>query len=96
MPSINELKGITSSQLGYTQVRIEAQPPAPFSGDPVPLSLPGNPAPNRGLIPIEYMYDFHVDRFHPDRPQFTRGTVDTNSFTRNTALLALSKTTQVF
>jgi hypothetical protein len=52
------------------------------------LSPSGNPAPNRGIVPIGNMYDFQISRFNPDTPYFVRGNVDTNLFTNNLALQA--------
>jgi len=67
-----------------------ANAPAPISGNITPLSPPGNPAPNRGLLPPEFMYDFATERFYPTGPQFVRGAVDTTTPVRNLALQAAS------
>ena len=63
-------------------------PKAPFGGYDTPFSPPGNSAPNRGLIPPEFVYDFASIRFYPEGPQFTRGSVDVNTPIRNLALQA--------
>lgn len=63
-------------------------PKAPFNGYDTPLSPPGNLAPNRGLLPPEFMYDFATQRFYPESFQFTRGSVDINTPIRNLALQA--------
>jgi len=63
-------------------------PSAPFDGNDTPLSPPGNPAPNRGVFPPEFTYDFQTARFYPDTAQFLRGAVDINTPIRNLALQA--------
>lgn len=56
-----------------------------------PLSNPGNPAPNRGLPPQDFVYDFQTARFFPDNHLFNRGYVETITPVRNLALQALIK-----
>jgi hypothetical protein len=56
-----------------------------------PLSMPGNPAPSRGLLPVELMYDFNIYRFNPESPHFIRGLVDVNNTIRDTALQAYAQ-----
>ena len=64
-------------------------PPVSAGTPPISnLSPSGNPAPNRGIVPIGNMYDFQINRFNPDTPYFVRGNVDANLFTNNLALQA--------
>lgn len=56
-----------------------------------PLSMPGNPAPTRGLLPPELMYDFDIARFNPESPRFFRGLIDVSNTIRDTALQAFAK-----
>lgn len=55
------------------------------------LSPEGNPAPNRGIIPIENMYDFQTARYFPETPYFVRGNVDVLLPIRNLALQAFTQ-----
>lgn len=66
------------------------RPMSPFDGNDSALSPWGNSAPNRGLLPPDFMYDFQTRNFYPDAFTFVRGTVDVSTPLRNTALQALS------
>lgn len=65
--------------------------PGAGTGPVTALSPTGNPAPNRGIVPIGNMYDFQIMQFNPDTPYFVRGNVDVNLFTNNLALQAYVK-----
>jgi hypothetical protein len=65
-------------------------PKAPFDGNDTQLSPQGNPAPNRGIFPPEFTYDFQTARFYPDSSTFVRGSVDLITPVRNLALQAAS------
>jgi hypothetical protein len=74
-----------------TELYSEPKPPkAPFDGGDSPLTPYGNPAVNRGVLPPDFTYDFQTRNFYPDAFTFVRGTVDTSTPLRNTALQALS------
>jgi hypothetical protein len=74
-----------------TEIQEQPTPPkAPFDPGPNPWSPWGNGAPNRGILPPDFMYDFQTKHFYPDAFTFVRGTVDTSTPLRNTALQALS------
>jgi hypothetical protein len=75
-------------------LRFSSPTPRPIPSPPVhstlSLSLHGNPAPTRGLLPVELTYDFYQQHFNPDGPNFTRGLADLSNTIRNTALQALA------
>ena len=74
-----------------TELYAEPKPPkAPFDGGQTPWSPYGNGAPNRGVLPPDFTYDFQTRNFYPDAFTFVRGTVDTSTPLRNLALQALS------
>jgi hypothetical protein len=55
------------------------------------LSPIGNIAPNRGIVPIQYMYDFDINRLFPASPTFVRGFLGIRALTQNLALQANTK-----
>lgn len=64
-------------------------PPGP--GEINASSPHGNPAPNRGIIPVDNMYDFQINRFFPDNAYFVRGNVNVTLGTQNLALQAYAQ-----
>jgi hypothetical protein len=56
------------------------------------LSAPGNPAPVRGIPPLEFVSDSDAKMFFPySAYSRSRGSVDVNTYIRNLALQALEK-----
>lgn len=98
MPSIKErMVPAVSDDLEMSFPRIKSSDSEttttaePYSGSGVAtqFSIPsGNPAPHRGLAPIEYQYDFDIHYFHPHSAYFVRSSVDVNTQIRNLALQA--------
>lgn len=62
--------------------------PVQLSGQ---FSAPGNPSPNRGLPPNEFVNDSDISRLYPYSAYMTRGVVAVNSRIRNLALQAFVK-----
>jgi hypothetical protein len=89
MPTIEQRIANPQSEENFIRPIPISHASIPVGGGPVnALSPNGNPAPNRGIVPIGNMYDFQVNQFNPDTPYFTRGNVDSNLFTNNLALQA--------
>jgi hypothetical protein len=88
MPLINERISNPENDLNYNHP-IPVNHPGPVGSGPInSLSPDGNPAPNRGIFPIENMYDEQIYRFFPATPYFVRANVDVNLSVRNLALQA--------
>jgi hypothetical protein len=58
-------------ELGYKPVP-QTSAPVPFYDPGTELSVPGNPSPNRGNLPVDPAADIYTTRFFPDKPTFTR------------------------
>jgi hypothetical protein len=81
----------TEQTNGPVYAPAQAAVPAPAHTATIAHSPEGNPAPNRGIFPPEFMYDFQTARFYPDSPYFVRGNVDVITPVRNLALQAYVK-----
>jgi hypothetical protein len=70
MPRFED-RQINLEEYGYSPVK-PPQPPDYFYDLGTELSVPGNPSPNRGNLPVDPAADIYTTRFFPDKHTFTR------------------------
>lgn len=90
MPSVQSRLSINNPELFQAFAPVPAAAAGSVIANAYSFSATGNPAPNRGLTPLEYMYQFDTDRTYPNKFTFRRRSVDGVYQTRNTALQALA------
>ena len=96
MPSLESRAATPATQAEFQSSQNPAPqiPIAPTKDQGTLLSVPGNPSPNRGNLPVDPAADIYTTRFFPDRPTFVRNLPTMPTLISNTAQQALVKANQ--